>query len=164
VKGERTISSKYIHIYRAVPVSVLSVLYLVMAYVQFQDDEKVALFFGISYLITAVMFGFQYQKLARLIKQVSYTDRYLYIYQKDQSTEIPLENIKDVTLTSLDGLYKFSFYKDKAPWKEIYCKVSMWYPFNYKKVDAELDYIRHLIRKRTHELSNDNEIRLPSGQ
>ena len=47
----------------------------------------------------------------------------------------------------MDGLYKFKLYHHDQFGSEVVCKPSIWYPFNYKRIDAELNRIRSYVRK-----------------
>ena len=102
-------------------------------------------------------------KNLRLVKQISYDDQYLYVHEEGTDTQIPLERIRDVEITSLDGMYKFNLMDKEAFGPYIMCKTSMWYPFNFKKVDKELDYVRFLISKRKRTLQTDFQQQLPSN-
>ena len=82
------------------------------------------------------------------IKYVEYYDANLYVSHNDYQVQIPFEEIKEVELLSLDGIYCFRLYKKGQLGKEIRCKPSIWYPLNFKKIDEQLNYIRYLIAKR----------------
>ena len=85
------------------------------------------------------------------IKYVEYDNANLYVNHHDYQVQIPFEEVKEVKLMSLDGIYKFILFKKGQLGKEILCKPSLWYPFNFNKVDYELHKIRGLIYKRNHE-------------
>ena len=42
---------------------------------------------------------------------------------------------KIIEITSLDGMYRFNLMDQEVFGPYILCKTSMWYPFNFKKVD-----------------------------
>ncbi|MFT7034334.1 MAG: hypothetical protein ACJA2S_002848 [Cyclobacteriaceae bacterium] len=85
------------------------------------------------------------------IKYVEYDQANLYVSHNDYQVQIPFEEIKEVKLMSIDGVYKFILFKKGQLGKEILCKPSIWYPFNFNKVDNELHRIRGLIYKRKQE-------------
>ena len=99
----------------------------------------------------------------RLVKQISYDNQYLYVHEDGADTQIPLERIRDVEITSLDGMYKFNLMDKDTYGPYILCKTSMWYPLNFKKVDKELDYVRFLINKRKRTIQSENQQQLPSN-
>lgn len=82
------------------------------------------------------------------LKKIAYTDEFLYVEGDGYDIEIPLEKVKHVGLISLDGVYKFELYDEDQFGKAIYCKPSMWYPFNFSKIDRELEQIRQYIKMR----------------
>ena len=98
----------------------------------------------------------------KAIKQVSYDDQHLYIFDKGIDTQIDLERVKNVEITSLDGLYRFNLMDQEAFGPFILCKTSMWYPLNFRKVDKELDHVRYLISKRKRQTQNGQYNQLPS--
>lgn len=84
----------------------------------------------------------------------------------DYQIQIPFEEIKEVELWSLDGIYCFRLYKKGQLGKEIRCKPSIWSPLNFKKIDEQLNWIRYLIAKRkrqyTEQIGQGNHAQLSS--
>lgn len=66
---------------------------------------------------------------------------------------IPLENIKDVNLVSLGGVYRVDLYYKELIGDKFYFKPSLLYPLNHKKKEAVVDilwkYINQAKQKRT---------------
>lgn len=85
------------------------------------------------------------------LKDISYDTRNLYISEKGTEEQIPFYEIKDVEITSLNGIYRFLFYDKKLHGGWVSCKTSIWYPLNFPKVDQELNRVRGLINKAHHE-------------
>lgn len=48
---------------------------------------------------------------------------------------IPLENIKEVDIKSLGGVYEVELFNAEQLGKKFYFKPSLLYPFNFKKKD-----------------------------
>ncbi|MEQ8626024.1 hypothetical protein [Ekhidna sp.] len=86
-------------------------------------------------------------KFLRKIKEVSYDNENLYVREGDYEIQIPFYQVKDIEIISMDGLYKFKLYHHDQFGSEVVCKPSIWYPFNYKRIDAELNRIRSYVRK-----------------
>jgi hypothetical protein len=103
------------------------------------------------------------RKNLRLLKQISYNNQFLYVHEEGVDTQVPLERIRDVEIMSLDGMYKFHLMDKEAFGPYIMCKTSIWYPFNFKKVDKELDHVRYLISKRKREIQIEQTNQLPSN-
>jgi hypothetical protein len=76
---------------------------------------------------------------------VEFDDEFLYVIQKNQDILIPLENIKDVEIVSLGGVYKITLYAKDQLGDLIYFKPSLLYPFNFKSKDKLVDVLRHNI-------------------
>jgi hypothetical protein len=76
---------------------------------------------------------------------VEFDDEFLYVIQKNQDMLIPLENIKDVEIVSLGGVYKITLYAKDQLGDLIYFKPSLLYPFNFKSKDKLVDVLRHNI-------------------
>ncbi|MEQ6168649.1 hypothetical protein AAOE16_15745 [Ekhidna sp. MALMAid0563] len=87
------------------------------------------------------------RKFLRKIKEVSYDNENLYVREGDYEIQIPFYQVKDIEIISMDGLYKFKLYHHDQFGSEVVCKPSIWYPFNYKRIDAELNRIRSYVRK-----------------
>jgi hypothetical protein len=158
--NEKTISTKYLKYYRYFLILFISTMVLLYSFQAFMMNGFLGIALGLSY---AVLFFMVYlprvNKLMKSLKQISYDHEYLYVHEADQQLMLPLSRIKIVELTSLDGLYKFNLMDEQHFGKELYCKTSMWYPFNYKKVDKDLDFIRYLIKKakeRSYPITNNN--------
>lgn len=101
----------------------------------------------------------------RKIKEVSYDRENLYVKEGEYEIQVPFYEVKDIEIVSLDGLYKFKLYHHDQFGNEVICKPSLWYPLNYKRIDAELNRIRALVHKAHHEYMKrtDSERTLPSN-
>ncbi|MEQ8470434.1 MAG: hypothetical protein RIC35_04580 [Marinoscillum sp.] len=94
-------------------------------------------------------------------RQIKYSNDTLYVDQGGTELVVPFHEIKRVELTSLDGIYSFELIDGIR----YCCKPSMWYPFNHKKVDAELDRIRQNIKKEKQKYwSSDSAVNTLSSQ
>ncbi len=101
-----------------------------------------------GYVVLSVFIWFpQYKKFFSKIKEVAYDTENLYVKEGDYEIQIPFHQVKDIEIISFDGLYRFKLYHHDQFGSEVICKPSLWYPFNYKRVDAELNRIRSLVRK-----------------
>lgn len=70
------------------------------------------------------------------VYRVEFDDEFLYVISKGQDLLIPLENIKDIEMKTLGGMWRVDlFYKDVLG-DYFYFKPSLIYPLNYKSKDA----------------------------
>ena len=60
---------------------------------------------------------------------------------------IPLENIKEVDIKSLGGVYEVELFNAEQLDKKFYFKPSLLYPFNFKKKDELVNVLRSNINK-----------------
>jgi hypothetical protein len=111
--------------------------------------------FGVlGWIMSAIFFAFAVyywnprlgQNLNRL-KEIAYDSENLYIIENETEEQIPFIAIRDVEIVSLGGIYRFNFLDKNLHKGWITCKTSMWYPFNFKTVDKELNRVRALIAK-----------------
>lgn len=86
-------------------------------------------------------------RINRNVHRVEFDDEFLYVLQKGQDILIPLENIKEVEIKSLGGVYEVELFNPEQLGKKFYFKPSLLYPFNFKKKDALVDILRSNINK-----------------
>ncbi|WP_420319116.1 hypothetical protein [Ekhidna sp.] len=121
---------------------------------------------GFGYPIFLLAYWYpSFLKRMRSMKEVAYDSENLYVKERDYEIQIPYHNVKDVEIVSLDGLYKFKLYQHDQFGDEVVCKPSIWYPLNFKRIDAELNRIRSYVRKAHHEYKEeiDSNRSLPSN-
>jgi hypothetical protein len=86
-------------------------------------------------------------RINRNVYRVEFDDEFLYVLQKGQDILIPLENIKEVEIKSLGGVYEVELFNPEQLGKKFYFKPSLLYPFNFKRKDALVDILRSNINK-----------------
>lgn len=91
------------------------------------------------------------------LKDIAYDSQNLYITEKGREEQIPFHEVRDVEITSLNGIYRFIFYNKELHGGWVSCKTSMWYPLNFPKVDKELNRVRGLINKAHHAYQEEPE-------
>ncbi|MFY0686060.1 MAG: hypothetical protein JXQ90_02795 [Cyclobacteriaceae bacterium] len=152
---ERTISTNHIALYKKIQMGSFFVIVVGYGTMGIFSNNLVSGIMAIIYVIAVSLSIPSWLKRLKLIKQVSYTKDSLYIHEKNEDVEIPLERLGDVDIESLNGMYKIYLLDKEMYGPYIFCKTSMWYPFNYKKVDKELDWLRHLIRAKKRRIENE---------
>ncbi len=112
------------------------------------DGSIIGLLFGLGYAVILVAYWFpSVLKTLKQMKNLSYDDENLYVVEDGVEEQIPFEQVKDVEIVSLNGIYRFNFFSKDLHNGFVTCKTSMWYPLNYPTVDKELNRVRALIRK-----------------
>lgn len=142
----KSLSTRYLAFYKN---SVLLLLGLLMLFFVFLAVE--GLVSGkrfISPLTNSLSFGFLmygWLTINRNVHRVEFDEDYLYVILRGQDILIPLENIKEVDIKSIGGVYEVELYNAEQLGKKFYFKPSLLYPFNYKKKDDLVNVLRKYI-------------------
>lgn len=150
VKTQRisSLSTRYLGFYKN------SVLVILIGFVGFLVFAGVSSFLEsgryfntITTIGYTLFFAYGWIRINRNVHRVEFDDEFLYVLQKGQDILIPLENIKEVEIKSLGGVYEVELYNPEQLGKKFYFKPSLLYPFNFKKKDALVDILRRNINK-----------------
>jgi hypothetical protein len=96
------------------------------------------------------------------LKSISYDDSSVY-YEKDgYEVQVPFEEIRDIEIKTLTGIYVINLYRPAQDGDKIWFKTSMKYPFNFKKKDAEVNVLRDKIERYKRSLPEKNYHQLSS--
>jgi len=109
--------------------------------------------------------GFFVYKVIQLIiglKTISYDDSSVYYRKKGFEVQVPFEDIKDIEIKTLTGIYTINLYRPTQDGKKISFKMSFWYPFNYKKEDERVNELRDKIDRYKRTLPEKNYAGLTS--
>ncbi|NOS90379.1 MAG: hypothetical protein HOP30_00510 [Cyclobacteriaceae bacterium] len=115
-------------------------------YYEFNTIEKVRpsmVFWPIYY----GYFLYLWWKVNQHVYHVEFDQEFMYLAQKQQDVLIPLENIKDINLISIGGVYKVELYAKELFGDTFYFKPSLLYPFNHKRKEALVDLLWANIEK-----------------
>jgi hypothetical protein len=99
---------------------------------------------GFLYLPFAI---YLWIRMNRNVYRVEFDEDHLYVIQKGQDILIPLENIKEVDIKTIGGVYEVELYSAEQLGKRFYFKPSLLYPFNYKKKDDLVNVLRRNINQ-----------------
>ena len=126
----RNLSTRYLKFYKfSVPILIIAFMgsYFGFGYTEYKSDGHISnllMPFNFSYLV------YVWWLVNRKVYHVEFDADFMYVIQKNQDVVIPLENIKDVTLISLGGVYKVELYVKELFGDTFYFKPSLLYPFN----------------------------------
>lgn len=70
------------------------------------------------------------------VYRTEFDDEFLYVIRKGHDLLIPLENIKDIEMKSLGGMWRVDLFYADVIGDYFYFKPSLLYPLNYKSKDA----------------------------
>jgi hypothetical protein len=143
----RNLSTRYLMLYKnSVPVFIIAgmALLFILGYGEYTADGR------ISHVLMPLNFSclvYAWWKVNRRVYHVEFDADFMYLLQKNQDLLIPLENIKDVNLISIGGVYKVELYSKELIGDTFYFKPSLLYPFNHKKKEALVDVLWANIEK-----------------
>ncbi len=154
----KNLSTRYLMLYKyGVLMLIISIVCFVIygSYMSYQESKRID-----SFLMPLIWSQFIYIwiRVNQKVYHVEFDDEFLYVIQKQQDVLIPLENIKDVEIVSLGGVYKVTLYAKDQVGDLIYFKPSLLYPFNFKTKDKLVDVLRHnidLAKKKVHVLQRN---------
>lgn len=92
-----------------------------------------------SFVFTLTTWGYViyvWLKAHAKVYRVEFDDDYLYVIRKKQDILIPLENIKDIEMKTLGGMWRVDLYYADVLGDHFYFKPSLLYPLNAKSKDA----------------------------
>ncbi|MTI22875.1 hypothetical protein E1176_17720 [Fulvivirga sp. RKSG066] len=104
----------------------------------------------------SVAFYVLYIKRTLKLKSVAADQENLYIIEKGQEVVIPFVEIKEVKLKTAIGTHSVQLYRDLGFGKEFLFKSSLWYPFNFKKVDDQVYELQRAIERAKREYQPNN--------
>lgn len=81
------------------------------------------------------------------IKNVSYDESSVYYDKNGFEVQIPFEDIKDIEIKTISGIYTINLYVPSQDGTSIMFKTSLWYPFNFRKQDEKVNELRDRINR-----------------
>jgi hypothetical protein len=136
------VSTSKLRIYKIFSITLVAlvlVLFLVSAY---QVD-------GYFWRVYNVAFwgfiAFWIIRIVLRLKNVSFDEFSVYYERNGYEVQIPFDEIKDIEIKSLDGIYKINLFQPNQDGKTIYFKTSLWYPLNFIRQDEQVNVLRDRI-------------------
>lgn len=142
-----TVSTSKLRTYKIIMTSILGVCILVLSALTINDwfvNHRYIM--GTLYLVYAVVCG-KLIKRAWDVKNVSYDDSAVYYDRNGYEVQVPFEDIRDIELRTLDGVYRINLFRAAQDGKAILFKTSLWYPFNAGKQDEMVRVLRSKVDK-----------------
>ena len=133
------LSTRFLWVYKEGVLAALIGVLLWFIIRSFYRPSDLLLIAPYTYLI------YSYIRINRKVFHVEFDDEFLYLIRKESDVLIPLQNIKDVTLKTMGGLYEIQLYHPEAVGDKIFYKPSLLYPFNFKSKDRIADILRDKI-------------------
>ena len=98
-------------------------------------------------VILGFLAGYKLFEIYRGIKAVEFDQEFLYVSEKGYEVIVPLDNIKNVEIRSLGGIYKVNFFDEIQSGHEIFFKPSLIYPLDFRKQDTKVNILRSNVSK-----------------
>jgi len=144
----KSLSTRYLGFYKN------SVFVLSLGFISFFLFIAVRAYLEGKYFYNSLFYAFYFGFLSygwirinRNVHRVEFDEEFLYVILRGQDLMIPLENIKEVDIKSLGGVYEVELYSPEQLGNKFYFKPSLLYPFNFKKKDALVNVLRKNINK-----------------
>lgn len=150
LKSQRisSLSTRYLRFYKiSVPLVLLGVIaiFIYNGIQHYRENGNWSS--GLSGATWIVIFINVWFRINRKVYQVEFDEDFLYVILKGQDIMVPLENIKEVDIKTLGGVYEVELYTAEQLGKKFYFKPSLLYPFNYKKKDVLVNILRRNINR-----------------
>jgi hypothetical protein len=97
------------------------------------------------------------------LKSISYDESSVYYKKDGYEVQIPFEEVKDIEWLGL-GNFSINLYRPVQGVKKIWFLASVWYPFNFKKKNDDVDRLCDKIDTYKRSISDENMEELPSYQ
>ncbi len=144
----RNLSTRYLSYYKSLGYLAIGLTAAFIITLYLQRDFKKQGYLGGAFSFGYVLYGcYIWWSVNRKVFHVEFDEDFMYVTQKGHDLVIPLENIKDVNLVSLGGVYKVELYAHELFGDKFYFKPSLLYPFNHKKKEAVVDVLWANIEK-----------------
>lgn len=125
-----------------------------------QYNKPISLLYSSAWVLAA---AFLIHKRSKKLCSLSYDAENLCLQLPNQEEIIPLWQIREVRLVSLNGGYRISFNRHYSSRDEVLFLPSFWYPLNYKKMDKKVEAFRaQIIRTKLQQPQKSTEMQLPS--
>ncbi|MDZ7606740.1 MAG: hypothetical protein U5K79_14385 [Cyclobacteriaceae bacterium] len=92
-------------------------------------------------------FAYLIIRSVRRLKNVSFDQGAVYYERDGFEVQIPFDEIKNIDIMTLDGIYKINLFQPNQDGKAIHFKTSLWYPLNFKRQDEKVNELRAMIEK-----------------
>ncbi len=135
------LSTRFLELYRYGSIVIAILLLSGLIFYSFDDEvreqigSKEKLFTTIYPVLVLGFIVYQWLKAHSKVFKVEFDDDYLYIIKRNQDIMIPLENIKNINMKSLGGMWKVDLMYADTIGDHFYFKPSLLYPLNYRSKD-----------------------------
>ncbi len=131
----RNLSTRYLEFYRYGVVVIATCLLGAIIYGSIKTNRDGFSFLALYFPLFWTFLIYKWIDAHLKVFKVEFDDEYLYIIKRNQDIMIPLENIKDIEMKSLGGMWRVDLLYADVIGDHFYFKPSLLYPLNYKVKD-----------------------------
>lgn len=156
------VSTSKIKTYKIITLSIITAITLFVLFLAVYSAFILKEYHQFLILPVYVMFAYQAIPAILKIKNVSYDDSSVYYDRKGYEVQIPFEDIKNIEIMTISGIYKIILFDPTQDGLVIRFKTSLWYPFNFRRQDEKVNELIDKIDKYKSTLYERNMAELPS--
>jgi hypothetical protein len=118
----------------------------------------------LQYLVIIPVYLFAISRIIKRIlriRSISFDSHSVYYNRKEYEVQIPFEDIKNIEIKTISGIYQINLYEPAQDGDTILFKTSLWYPLNFRRKDAEVNTLRDKIAASKKMILETNQSELP---
>ncbi len=131
----RNLSTRYLEFYRYGFIVLLTAFAGFLLFQSVEDFRNKGFLSSLYFPFAWSFLIYTWFKAHVKVYKVEFDDDYLYIIRRKGDVLIPLENVKDIAMKTLGGMWKVELYYTDIIGDHFYFKPSLLYPLNYKSKD-----------------------------
>lgn len=140
----KNLSTRALVFYKYGTMVLVAMIVGLMAYRTYQDWSSIIMYVSYIWII------YLWLKANSKVYHTEFDDEFLYVRYRGAEVLISLENIKDIELKTLGGVWRVDLEYADLLGDHFYFKPSLLYPLNYRKKDALVDLLwKYIERAKT---------------
>jgi hypothetical protein len=136
------VSTSKLRIYKIFSITLVALVFILFLVSAYLVDGY---FWRVYNVAFSGFIAFWIIRIVLRLKNVSFDEYSVYYERNGYEVQIPFDEIKDIEIKSLDGIYKINLFQPNQDGKIIYFKTSLWYPLNFKRQDEQVNVLRDRI-------------------
>jgi len=150
------VSTSKLKSYKIIALTIVSVITLSVLAFGLISVLKFGDYYQLFIIPVYIMIAYRAIPAIIRIKSISYDDSSIYYKKDGYEVQVPFEDVKEIEIKTISGIYKINLYSPSQDGKSILFKTSLWYPFNFKKQDEKVNKLRDKIDRYKRTLPEKN--------
>ena len=139
------VSTSKLRTYKLITLTFVSVVTLAVLIFALMSIVRYDEYYQLLIVPLYVMLAYKAIPAVINIKNVSFDDSSVYYDKNGYEVQIPFEDIKDIEIKTISGIYIINLYRPSQDGNFIMFKTSLWYPFNFRSEDEKVNDLRDKI-------------------